>query len=126
MGDPATLVYPLFMHELAVTESILNIALEHAKRANAKQVTQLHLVIGNLSSIVDDSVQFYWDTISQGTMCEGAQLSFERIPARLTCQECGTTYTLDSELTLCPQCNSGRVKIVSGEEFRLDSIEIES
>ena len=114
------------MHELAVTESILNIALEHAKRANASRVTHLHLVIGKLASVVDDSVQFYWDTISQGTMCEGAQLHFEHIPARLTCQDCGTTYTIDSELTLCPQCKGGRVKIISGEEFHLDSIDIEN
>jgi Zn finger protein HypA/HybF involved in hydrogenase expression len=52
------------MHEFAVTESILNIATDHARRANAKRVTHLYLVIGHLSSIVDDPAQFYWDTIS--------------------------------------------------------------
>ena len=114
------------MHELAVTESILNIATDYAKRADAKRVTQLYLVIGQLASTVDDSVQFYWDTLSLGTICEGSQLHFERVPARLTCQDCGTTYTLTDELTICPQCQSGQVKIVAGEEFRLDSIEIET
>jgi hydrogenase nickel incorporation protein HypA/HybF len=114
------------MHELAVTESILNIATEYAKRAEAKRVTHLNLVIGQLASIVDDSVQFYWDTISLGTICEGSQLHFERVPARLTCQDCSTTYTLAGELILCPQCQSGQVRIVAGEEFRLDSIEIET
>jgi Zn finger protein HypA/HybF involved in hydrogenase expression len=44
------------MHELAVTESIRDFAHEHAKQANAKRVTYLHLVIGKLSSVVDDSV----------------------------------------------------------------------
>jgi len=112
------------MHELAVTESILKIATEYASRAEAKQVTHLYLVIGQLSSIVDDSVRFYWDIISHGTLCEGAQLHFERIPARLTCQDCGTTYTLVDELTLCPHCQSDRVRVVAGEEFRLDSIDI--
>jgi len=34
------------MHELAVTESILDIAIKHAQKANARQVTHLHLVIG--------------------------------------------------------------------------------
>ena len=63
------------MHELAVTESIRDIAIEHARRANARRVTHLHLVIGNLSSVVDDSVQFYWDAISQGTIYEGARLT---------------------------------------------------
>ena len=113
------------MHELAVTESILTIATEHAARAQARQVTHLYLTIGQLASIVDDSVQFYWDTLSQGTVCEGSQLHFERIPAKLTCQDCGTSYTLDDELILCPNCNSSRVRVVAGEEFQLKSIDVE-
>ena len=114
------------MHELAVTENILSIAVRHATQVNAVRVTSLHLVIGQLSSIVDDSVQFYWDMISAGTVCEGAQLHFERRPAMLQCLDCAQTYTLNRELTDCPHCHSARVKVVSGEEFFLDSMEVEA
>ena len=114
------------MHELAVTESMLKIAVQHAVQANAVRVTSLQLVIGQLSSIVDDSVQFYWDMISAGTICEGAQLHFERRPARLKCLDCDQTYTLNGELTDCPNCHSARIKVVAGEEFYLDSIEVEA
>jgi hydrogenase nickel incorporation protein HypA/HybF len=114
------------MHELAVTESILNIALKHAAHANAVRVTSLNLVIGQLSSIVDDSVQFYWDMISAGTICEGAQLRFERRPALLRCLDCDRPYALNGELTDCPNCHSARVKVMTGEEFYLDSIEVEA
>jgi hydrogenase nickel incorporation protein HypA/HybF len=48
------------MHEMVVTENILNIATRHALHAGAKRVTDIHITIGQLSSIVDDSVQFYW------------------------------------------------------------------
>jgi hydrogenase nickel incorporation protein HypA/HybF len=112
------------MHELAITESIINIATEHAKQAGGKQVTDIYLVIGRLSSIVDDSIQFYWDIISQSTMCAGARLHFERIPARMACLNCGHTYTLEGELTLCTKCGSDRVKVIAGNEFRVESIEI--
>lgn len=114
------------MHELAITENILNIAVDHAQQADAARVTDLYLVIGQLSSIVDDSVQFYWDIISKGTLCAGAQLHFERIPATLRCRDCQQTYILARELTACPHCDSVRVEVLTGEEFRLDSIEIES
>ena len=114
------------MHELAVTENLLNIAARHATQANAMRVTALHVVIGQLSSIVDDSVQFYWDMISAGTICEGAQLTFERRPAMLKCQDCDQTYTLSGELTDCPNCHSIQVKVVTGEEFYVESIEIEA
>jgi hydrogenase nickel incorporation protein HypA/HybF len=112
------------MHELAVTESILNIALEYGNKNGAAQVTAVNLVIGRLASIVDDSVQFYWDIISQGTICAGARLNFERTPAKLTCLNCGNQYTLDDDLTSCPICQSERVKVIAGDDFHLDSIEI--
>ena len=53
------------MHELAVTQSILDISLRYAQKANAKRIGVIHLVIGKFSSIVDDSVQFYWDMIGR-------------------------------------------------------------
>ena len=114
------------MHELAVTESILNIAVQHASQAGAVRVTQLNLVIGQLASIVDDSVQFYWDMISEGTICAGAQLHFERRPATLKCLACDQSYVLDGALTDCPNCHSVRIKVMMGEEFFVESIEIEA
>jgi hydrogenase nickel incorporation protein HypA/HybF len=114
------------MHELPVTQNILRIAAEYAEKADAARVTDLYLVIGQLSSIVDDSVQFYWEIISKNTICEGATLHFERIPATLHCLDCGATYTLQRELRGCPACESARVQVTAGEEFRLDSIEVES
>jgi hydrogenase nickel incorporation protein HypA/HybF len=112
------------MHELAVTESILSIATDHAQKANATSVTGIYLVLGRLSSIVDDSVQFYWDALAEGTICQGAQLYFERIPARLACLDCATTYEIKDDLIPCPQCGGNRVKVISGDEFRVDSIEV--
>jgi hydrogenase nickel incorporation protein HypA/HybF len=114
------------MHELPITQSILEIALRHAEEAHAVRITDLYLVIGQLSSVIDDSIQFHWEILSQGTIAEDSKLHFERIPAKLTCLECGHAYILeDGTLTACPQCDSPQVKVIEGEEFRLDSIEIE-
>lgn len=113
------------MHELSVTESVLEIACKHAKKAQAKKVTDIYLVIGKLSSIVDDSVQFYWDFISEGTLCEEATLHFKRIPAEMVCLDCDHKYILDDELTPCPQCGSARIRVISGDEFNLESIEVQ-
>jgi hydrogenase nickel incorporation protein HypA/HybF len=114
------------MHELAVTESILNIATDYAQKAGATRVTDLYLVIGRLSSLVDDSVQFYWDIISADTICAKAQLHFERIPARILCLDCSNEYVLADTLSGCPECGSAKIKVVSGEEFSLNSIGIET
>jgi hydrogenase nickel incorporation protein HypA/HybF len=115
------------MHELSITQSILEIALRHGEKAQARKITGLHLIIGQLSSVVDDSVQFYWDMIAKDTLADGAKLYFKRIPAFLECLECGQTYHLESnQLSGCPACESFNVKVISGKEFRLESIEIEN
>lgn len=112
------------MHEMAVTQSILSIVCQHAERANAARITDIHLVIGQLSSIVDDSVQFYWDFIATGTLAEGAILHFERIPAQLTCNDCGHTFALTQGLTPCPICDSLNLSVNAGDEFYIASIDI--
>ena len=113
------------MHELSITESILEIALRHAKKAEAKKITDIYLVIGKLSSIVDDSVQFYWDIVSDGSVAQGAVLHFRRVRIEIACQACDEVYHPEELDLSCPACGSRDVRIVAGEEFRLDAIEVE-
>jgi hydrogenase nickel incorporation protein HypA/HybF len=113
------------MHELAVTESVLRIATEHATAAGARRITDVHLVIGQLSSFVDDSIQFYWDIISSGTLAEGAVLHFRRVPAELQCLACGNRYQLRGGDLACPQCGGTQMKVLAGEEFNLEAIDVE-
>jgi hydrogenase nickel incorporation protein HypA/HybF len=113
------------MHELSVTQSLLDISLRHAAKANAKQITDLYLVMGELSSMVDDSVQFYWDIIAKGTIAEQAKLHFRRVPAELQCNNCLEKYhPSDGELA-CPNCNGIDTRIIAGEEFFLESIDVD-
>jgi hydrogenase nickel incorporation protein HypA/HybF len=113
------------MHELSVTQSILEIALRHAEQASAKQITRLNLVIGELSGIVGESVQFYWDTIAKDTIAEGAELHIERVPASLRCLNCNHVFALNGRNYACPACGEGKVTAEGGKEFRLESIEVE-
>ena len=112
------------MHELSVTENILNIALRHAEQAQAEKITDIYLVVGDLSSIVNDSVQFYWDFISEETIAEEATLHFRRIQTEMKCLDCGHLYTPQNDLD-CPQCDSAKVQIIAGEEFYLEAIDVE-
>ncbi len=111
------------MHELMITESILDIALRYAEQEEAAKITDLFLVVGELSSVVDDSVGFYWDFVCKGSIAEGASLHFKRVPAELACLDCDYRFTPQENIT-CDLCDSTRIKIIAGMEFYLDSIEI--
>ena len=113
------------MHELPVTESILKIALDHAEKANAKRITDLHIVMGELASMVDDSIQFYWEIIAKDTIAEQATLHFRRVPAELQCMTCFHKYHPTYRELVCPQCGGVGAKVITGEEFALESIDVE-
>jgi len=113
------------MHELVVTQSILDISLRHAEQANAKRITDLHIVMGELATMVDDSIQFYWEIIAKDTIAEQATLHFRRVPAELQCMNCLEKYHPNDRELVCPKCNGIGARIIQGEEFALESIDVE-
>jgi len=113
------------VHELAVTQSMLDLALRHAARAGAQRITRINLVVGEVSGIVDESVQFYFDFVSKGTLAEGAQLAFEWQPARFRCRACGHEFALQDGNWVCPACQALGGEFIAGREFYMESIEVE-
>ncbi|NLX10193.1 MAG: hydrogenase maturation nickel metallochaperone HypA [Chloroflexi bacterium] len=113
------------MHELGVTQSLLDLAVRHAQQAGAARVTQLNVVIGQMANIVDDSVQFYWEIIAQDTIAAGAVLVFTRVPARLRCRDCGHQFAFDHREFVCPACHGEQIDVEGGDEFYLESIEVD-
>jgi hydrogenase nickel incorporation protein HypA/HybF len=113
------------MHELAVTESILDIVKRHAVEAEAQRVLRIHLVVGELSSIVDDSVQFYFDYLSQNTIVAGAELCFLRLPVEVVCGVCEHRWQPTSADWTCPSCGAAQARVAVGREFYVESIEVE-
>lgn len=115
------------MHELSVTQALLDQVLRHAEAAQAQRVRTIHVSIGQLSTIVDDSVVFYWPIIAQDTIAVDARLVFARIPAQFICTECSQTFLFsDQRDYICPHCGSMDIIVNGGDEMRLDSIEIDT
>lgn len=113
------------MHELSVTQSVLAIATEHGERAGADKITAIHLVVGELTGFVDDSIQFYFDMLSPGTLAEGARLLIQRVPARVLCRACGKEFLLGNSRWICPNCSAVGGEVQDGRQFLVDSIVVE-
>jgi hydrogenase nickel incorporation protein HypA/HybF len=115
-----------FMHELPITQAVLGTAVSAAHQAGATRIVAIDLVVGELSGIVDDSVQFYFDILSQSTLAQGAMLRFQRQPAQARCLDCDHSYNAAPPLApSCPNCGSLRLQVTGGRQFFLESIEID-
>ncbi len=115
------------MHELPVIQSILNIVLEHAKGNNVEKVLSIHLRIGELSDLVDEWMQHYFDYLSKNTIAEGAQLKIHWSPIIFQCDACQNTFQVrikEVRKVICSACGREKVTLVSGREYYVDHIEV--
>lgn len=110
------------MHELSLSGAIVNTAVKHAE---GRRVTLVSLRVGALRQVVPDTLDFYFEIVARGTVCEGARLEQELIPARLRCEPCAREWEIDLPLFRCESCGGARVEVVSGNEFEVESIDVE-
>lgn len=110
------------MHELAITQSIVEAVCEVAGEA---RVVRVRLEIGNLSGVVTDSVRFCFDLCTRSTVLEGAQLQIHEVAARARCCECNTEFSAENSIVLCA-CGSANVEILAGHELRIKEVELQN
>lgn len=110
------------MHEMALSSAVAATVEKHAK---GRPVRLVNLTVGKLRQVVPDSLSFYFDIVTRDTLMEGAQLEIEIVPARLRCTGCGERWEPDFPTFRCPACVTGVVEVLSGEEFQVESIEVE-
>ena len=109
------------MHELSVSSAVVDTVLKHAE---GRRVTVVSLRIGHLRQVVPESLAFYFALVSRETLCEGARLEQELIPARLRCAPCGREWNPEDGWFSCVSCG-GVGQVIAGNELEVESIEVE-
>lgn len=113
------------MHEMAIAEGILSIALEYAKKEEAGKVSEIGLRLGEMSGVVTESLEFGFEMLSQGTLAEGAALHIKKIPLMGRCTKCGQEFHVEHYDFWCPACKDGVLEIVSGREMQVEYLEVD-
>jgi hydrogenase nickel incorporation protein HypA/HybF len=111
------------MHELSIADAIARIAARHA---GDRRVSVVEVRVGHLRQVVPDSLEFAFGIVSRETVCEGARLEWELVPARLRCAACDREWEVEVAAFRCPGCRGADVAVLSGEELEVESIEVET
>ena len=113
------------MHELSVMSYLLETVEAQAAQHGAHKVLAVNVVMGDRASMVDDSLLFYFDLLTPGTLAEGAHLNVRRTAMRFCCERCEAEYSPRGADFGCPTCGTvGRVTD-DGSELLIESIEID-
>ena len=119
------LTHSYIMHEQSIVESLLALAIEKAEKVKASKILRIYIVVGELSGVVEESVNFYFSFLSRDTIAAQASLFFMHIPAQLRCRNCNTVFVPEKLDFHCPNCKEQQIEIIAGRELYIDSIEVE-
>jgi hydrogenase nickel incorporation protein HypA/HybF len=114
----------LAMHEFSLTNKLFECAL---KKANGKRIVRVNLLIGPFSEEREESIQFYWKDLAQGSVGEGAEVHFDHVEIELKCLDCSGAFYLDQndQVSVCRYCYGEHMHLLGGENVRIESIEVE-
>lgn len=109
------------MHELSLCHTIIQIA---ARAAQGRQIAHLYLDVGTLRQVIPETLVYCWSIVSENTPMAGSKLIVNQIPAVIKCDDCQNESTITGvPILVCATCQSGKITVVSGEEFILRSMD---
>jgi len=110
------------VHELSLCQAIAGVVKPHAA---GRRVDVVRLQVGALRQVVPDTLLFCWTIVRDHEDMAEAELELELVPAEVKCRACGAQSEIASRWSvMCPQCDSGDVEVVRGEEFLVTSLEV--
>jgi hydrogenase nickel incorporation protein HypA/HybF len=112
------------MHEVSITQNLIEIIKENLPDENSK-VLKVRLEIGELSGVIPESIEFSYAILIKNTRLENSVIEIERIPVLVHCNTCNNEFNVENLMFICPECNSGDVKILKGNELQIKDLIIE-
>lgn len=112
------------MHEMSIALNIMKIAKEEMERANGKGIDRILISVGKLSGVVAESLKFALDVSKKDGPLLNSKIIIEEVPAKMKCLNCDHEFEADDFYVTCPNCNTYKLKALSGKELLVKSITI--
>lgn len=112
----------VYMRKFKITQNLLDAAINKAK---SRQILNVHLRIGSFLGEREESIRFDWPDLAKGTPGDGATLHFQQVHADTKCFGCSGGFIFDDGTSVCADCQSDSLHWPSGEDVKLERIEVE-
>jgi hydrogenase nickel incorporation protein HypA/HybF len=113
------------MHEVAIVQSLLDIAIENCLKKGCKRIEVIKVKIGKATGVMPDALLFSFEAMRIGTIAEKANLIIDEIPISGYCNSCSNNFTLDDQYAItCPNCSSFSIRVDTGRELNIYEMEV--
>lgn len=113
------------MHEMALAQGILDVALSTASQHDALKIGRIKLLVGEMTNVEPESLRFCFKALSAGSIAENAAVEIEVTPLIGRCRQCASEFSVAGFYFVCSECQSSSVEILSGRELTIEYLEVE-
>ncbi|MGV3113340.1 hydrogenase maturation nickel metallochaperone HypA [Corynebacterium freneyi] len=111
------------MHELGLLTGVVEVIVD---AADGRRVRRVALDVGTRSGVIEDALHAAWPLATGGTVCAGANLEIEIIPATVWCPACAAEHEIDEFFALaCPACGAPTADLRHGREFAIREVDVD-
>jgi hydrogenase nickel incorporation protein HypA/HybF len=115
----------VFMHEMSIAQSLLDIIKEEMEKHDAKILRAVRLNVGQMTAVVPQALSFCFEVITNGTELEGARLFMDIVPLKGYCPECDVEFTIEDYTFMCPSCGGSKIETIGGQDLSIVEIEVD-
>ena len=126
------------MHEVSVVSDLVSAILRELEKYNVEKVEEVTLVIGDMTTLGEEQMEFAYEIVTKDTKLEGSKLAIEHEHIRILCETCGYeggVQMLESDygehtipVLSCPECQKkglvGKIKVIEGQSCMVKNMKI--
>lgn len=121
------------MHEVSVVSDLVSAILRELEKYKVEKVEEVTLVIGDLTMLGSEQMEFAYEVVTKDTPLEGSKLIIEHEAIEVRCDSCGYEGGVESiksdydehaiPILSCPKCK-GSVKVTAGQSCCVKNLRI--
>ena len=111
------------MHEIHLVKNLVSALEKEIESKEINEVKTIHLEVGKLQHITSDGINSCFKQVPRSEKLKNTKIEITVLPAKAECADCKKISILSDDKFNCKFCSGNNVKIVSGNEFNLKSID---
>ena len=112
------------MHELSLAHHMVELIDAAAEQQDFRRARVVRVEVGALACVEAQALAWAFESASQGSRAEGAELVLTVVPGSGECPACGLAQPLQTLYDACTACRHLPLRLISGTQMRIIDLDV--